>query len=415
MKYSLATLVANAFTAHRNWPSAWRNAEPQESYDAVIVGGGGHGLATAYYLAAVHGMRRIAVLERSWIGGGNTGRNTAVIRSNYLYPQSARFYDFSLRLYEQLGTELDFNIMFSQRGVLTLAHSRHDLEQYARWTNAMHCNGVDAELLDIDDVRRLVPHLNSSDKMRFPVLGGLLQPRAGIARHDAVVWAYARAASRLGVDIVQDCGVSRILTCGDRVIGVETSRGRINTDRVALTAASRSGELAATAGVRLPIFSYALQAMVSEPVKPVLDTVVLSPATGVYVSQADKGELVIGGPLDRFASYAQRGAFATTQWIAAGLLDMFASFGQLKLMRQWAGTVDVVHDSSPIIGRTPVQGLFVSCGWGTGGFKAIPGGGFALAQTIATGVSHPFIAPFGLERFASGRLIDEAAAAGIAH
>jgi sarcosine oxidase, subunit beta len=415
MRYSIAGLALNALSHHRKWPPAWRNPAPKPAYQVVIVGGGGHGLATAYYLAKEHGITNVAVLEKGWLGGGNTGRNTTVVRSNYHYPASARFYDFSLKLYEGLSRELNFNIMLSQRGMITLAHSRHDLEQMARSVNAMRVNGIDSELLTIDQLSALVPRLNFSAHARFPMLGGFIQRRAGIARHDAVAWGYARAADRRGVDIIQNCEVAGFRIENGRVVGVETNRGTITAEKIGIAVAGHSSVLAAKAGFRLPIVSYALQAMVTEPVKPVLDCVVLSPATGVYVSQSDKGELVLGGALDHYGSYAQRGNFPTTREVVAGLVEMFPSFGKLRLMRQWAGIVDVVPDSSPIIGPAPVAGLYLNCGWGTGGFKAIPAGGFTFAHTIATGTPHPLVAGFGLDRFTSGRLIDEAAASGIAH
>jgi len=416
VKYSALALLRGALAGQRNWVPAWRSPEPKSQYDVLVVGGGGHGLATAYYLAKNHAIARVAVLERGWIGGGNTGRNTTVVRSNYLYPESARLYDFALQRYETLSRDLNFNIMLSQRGLIDLAHSRHDLDAMARWVNAMHMNGVDAELLTREQVAARVPLLDMSPDARFPVFGGFLQRRGGTARHDAVAWGYARAADALGVDILQNCEVTGFLKGeGGRVIGVETNRGRIHADRIAIAAAGHSSVLAKLAGFRLPVTSYALQAMVSEPVKPALDAVVLSPGTGAYVSQSDKGEMVIGANLDLFPSYAQRGSFAITQSILAATLALFPAFSRLRLLRQWAGIVDVVHDSSPIIGPTPIPGLYINCGWGTGGFKAIPAGGWTLAHVLATGRNHELAEPFQLERFTSGRLIDEAAAAGIAH
>ena len=416
MRYSALALVRGAFAGHRNWPEVWRSPEPKAAYDVLIVGGGGHGLATAYYLARNHGISNVAVLERGWLGGGNTGRNTTVVRSNYLFPESARLYDFSLKLYESLSRQLNFNIMLSQRGQLVLAHNRHDLESFARWVNAMHMNGIDAELLTREATGALAPALDMSPGARFPVRGGFVQRRAGTARHDAVAWGYARAADALGVDILQNCEVTGFLKgARGEVQGVETSRGIIRATRIGIAAAGHSSVLARLAGFRLPVTSFALQACVTEPLKPRLDTVVISPGTGAYVSQSDKGEMVIGGALDLFPSYAQRGSFAVLQNVIAATLALFPSFSRVKLLRQWAGIVDVVHDSSPIIGPTPIPELYINCGWGTGGFKAIPAGGWTLAHVLGTGRNHELAEPFQLDRFRTGRLIDEAAAAGIAH
>ena len=413
--YSIWSLLKGALSHQRDTQPAWPEAETKSRYDVVIVGGGGHGLATAYYLAKNHGLRNVAVLERGWIGGGNTGRNTTVVRSNYLYPESARLYEFSLQLYEKLSVDLNFNIMLSQRGMLILAQSPHDREMQARAATAMWMNGIDAELLDREQVASLAPLLDLSSGARFPVLGGLIQRRGGTARHDAVAWGYARAAAGLGVDIIQNCEVQGFLTDSRGVCGVRTSRGLIRAERIGIAAAGHSSVIARLAGFQLPVTSYALQAMVTEPVKPCLDTVVLSPATGVYVSQSDKGEMVIGGGLDMFPSYAQRGSFALDQNVIAGTIALFPSFSRLALLRQWAGIVDIVHDSSPIIGATPVNELYINCGWGTGGFKAIPVGGWTFAHVLATGRNHELAEPFQLSRFESGRLIDEAGASGIAH
>ncbi len=413
--YSAFSLLKEGLKGQKGWQQAWRSPQPKPRYDILIIGGGGHGLATAYYLARTHNIRNVAVIEKGWLGGGNTGRNTTVVRSNYFFPESTALYDLALRLYETLGRDLNYNIMLSQRGIITLAHSEAEMEMAARTVNAMQINGTDAELFDAEDVRRVLPLLNVSPAARYPVFGGVWQGRAGTARHDAVAWGYARAADRLGVDIIQSCEVEDFLIEGGHCRGVRTSRGEIRAERTGMVVAGHSSHLAAKAGFRLPITSYALQACVSEPIKPALDTVVLSPGTGTYASQSDKGELVIGGALDRIPSYGQRGNLPVLEDVVAGLLEMFPSFRQLRLMRQWAGIVDVTPDSSPILGESPLPGLFLNCGWGTGGFKAIPAGGTLLAHLLATGKHHDISRPFDLDRFACGRLIDEAAGSGIAH
>jgi len=413
--YSALTLLREGLRGNRGWAKAWRTSKPKASYDVVIIGGGGHGLATAYYLAKNHGINNVAVLEKGWLGGGNTGRNTTVIRSNYFYPESAALYDLSVRLYEKLSRDLNYNVMFSQRGMVVTAHSAPEMEMAARQVNAMRLNGVDAELLDREQVRKLVPILNFGPDMRHPVHGGVLQPRAGTGRHDAVAWGYARAADTAGVDIIQNCEVRDFITAGGRCVGVHTAQGDIRAGVVGAAVAGHSSALVAKAGLDLPITSYALQAFVSEPLKPVLDTVVLCPPFGTYLSQSDKGGLVIGGGLDRVPSYGQRGNMPVQEHILAGLVEMMPALAKVKLLRHWAGIVDVTPDSSPILGQSGVDGLMLNCGWGTGGFKAIPAGGYLFAHLLATGTHHEISRPFDRDRFVTGRLIDEGAASGIAH
>lgn len=414
-RYSLLQLAKHAFSGHKRWPKVWRNPELRSQYDVVIIGGGGHGLATAYYLAKKHGISNVAVLEKGWLGGGNTGRNTTIIRSNYFYPESTRFFNHSLKLFEKLSLDLNYNVMLSQGGVLNLGHSRHDMEILERWSNSLQLQGIDADMLTRDQVKDHVPPLDVTNDTRFPVWGGFIQKRGGTARHDAVAWGYARSADKLGVDIIQNCEVTDIRLSKGRVQGVETERGYIKADKVAIAVAGHSSVVGAMAGLSLPFVSQALQAMVSEPVKPCLNSVLVSPLVHTYVSQSDRGEIVIGGSADRYPSYGQRGNLPIVEETLAAVLSLFPSFSRLKLMRQWAGIVDISPDSSPVIGKTPVTGLYLSGGWGTGGFKAIPAGGDTLAYTIASDRPHELIKPFGLDRFTSGSLIDEAAAAGVAH
>jgi len=412
-RYSLLNVVAHALRGNTRWAPAWRTPTLRRTYDVVVIGGGGHGLATAYFLAKKHGVRRVALLERGHIGQGNSGRNTQVTRSNYFYPVSSSFFDHSLKLYEGLGHELNFNVMLRQSGQINLAHSQHELEIMRRWANAIRMNGVDAEILTEPEIRKLVPILNT--RPRFPVLGALMQRRAGISRHDAVVWGFARAANAHGVDLVQGCEVTAFRKSGDRVTGVETSQGLIECDRVVMSVSNQSSLLAGLAGFTLPTTTTTLQAMVSEPIKPILDPCVISGAIHAYISQSDRGEIVIGGGADVYNSYRQRGSVAITRTVLAATLELFPSFSRLKLMRQWAGAVDITPDTSPIMGLTPVRHLYINCGWGTGGYKAIPAGGDTMAQTIVEDKPHPLIRAFDLARFERGALIDEGAASGVAH
>ncbi|MEU7828117.1 MULTISPECIES: sarcosine oxidase subunit beta family protein [unclassified Nonomuraea] len=393
----------------------WRNPDPGPAYDVVIVGGGGHGLATAYYLAKNHGITNVAVLEKGWLAGGNMARNTTIIRSNYLWDESAAIYEHSLKLWEGLSQELDYDLQFSQRGVLNLAHNLGDVREGRRRVNANRLNGVDAEWLDADEVKKFCPVINVSERARYPVMGATLQRRGGIAKHDHVAWALARKADAYGIDLIQGCEVTGFEITGNRAVAVQTSRGRIAAGKIALASAGHTSVLAAEAGIRLPLQSHPLQALVSELLEPVLDCVVMSNAVHVYVSQAHKGELVMGAGIDSYNSYGQRGAFHVIEAQMAAALELFPIFSRVRVLRTWAGIVDVSPDASPIIGRTPVDGLFVNAGWGTGGFKATPGSGWVYAHTIAHGEPHPLAEPFALERFTTGALIDEHGAAAVAH
>jgi sarcosine oxidase subunit beta len=404
--YSAFSLLRHALTGHRNWEPAWRDAAPRDSYDVVIIGGGGHGLATAYYLAKEHGVTNVAVLEKGWIGSGNAGRNTTIIRSNYMLPGNAPFYEWSMKLWEGLEKDLNYNVMVSQRGVLNLYHSDPQRDAFARRGNAMRLNGIDAELLGCDEVRAMVPFLDF-DNARFPIQGGLLQRRGGTARHDAVVWGYARAADSRGADIVQNCEVTGLRVAAGKITGVETSRGFIAARKVAMAVAGNTSRVAAMADLRLPIESHVLQAFVTEGVKPLLDCVVTFGAGHFYVSQSDKGGLVFGGDIDGYNSYAQRGNLPTVEDVCEGGMAMMPIIGRLRVVRSWGGVMDMSMDGSPIIDRTPVDGLYLNAGWCYGGFKATPASGCCFAHLIATDRPHAVAAAYRLDRFATGHLIDE--------
>lgn len=414
--FSVVALIRHALSGHRQWPEQWRSPAPQPSYDVVIIGGGGHGLATAYYLAKEHRIGRIAVLEKGWIGSGNTGRNTTIIRSNYLWEASAALYDHALKMWSGLSKELNYNVMFSPRGVMMLAHSLHDEQTFKRHIHANRLAGVDNEWLTPAQAKAFCPVLDIAPDRRYPVVGAALQRRGGVARHDAVAWGYARAADRLGVDIIQNCEVTNIEIGSDGAVrGLETTRGRIETGQVGVAAAGNTSVIMDLAGVRMPLETYPLQALVSEPVKPVFPCVVMSNTVHAYISQSDKGELVIGASTDQYVSYSQTGGVHITAHALQAVNEMFPMFRRLRMLRTWGGRVDVTADRSPIIGKTPVSGLYVNCGWGTGGFKATPGSGHVFAATIAHDAPHPLAAPFSLQRFVSGELIDEAAAAAVSH
>lgn len=414
-RYSLFSLIKEGLGGHKGWKPVWREPEPKSSYDCVIIGGGGHGLATAYYMAKEHGMTNIAVIEKGWLGGGNSGRNTSIIRSNYLYDESAAIYNHALNLWGDLGRELNFNIMMSHRGVINLAHDEGEMRQLKRRVEANRLNGVDSEWLDAQQVKEFCPIMNVSPDIRYPVLGGTLQRRGGVNRHDAVCWGFARKADEMGVDIIQQCEVTDIKVEAGQVVGIETTRGSIKTPKVACVASGHTSVIAKMVGVRLPIESHPLQALVSEPIKPIHPCVVMSNAVHVYCSQSDKGELVIGAGIDAHVSYTQRGSLDIIEHQMASLVELFPIFSRLRMMRQWGGIVDVCPDASPIISKTKVKGFYINGGWGTGGWKATPGSGHVFAHTVAKDDPHPIAAPFAVDRFHSGRLVAEHGAAAVAH
>lgn len=409
-RYSSLGLLRAGLSGHKSWPPAWRAPDPKPRYDIIVIGGGGHGLSTAYNLAKYHGVKSVAVLERGWIGGGNTGRNTTIVRSNYRQPELQRFLEYSLKLWEGMTDELNYNVMFSQRGAVFLGHSDSDMTQLAQRGDALRAQGIDAELMSRAEVARLIPLLDMSPDARFPVYGGLIQKRGGTARHDAVAWGYARAADSLGVDILQNCEVTGFSIRGGKVEGVETTRGAIGADKVAICVAGSSGHVAGLAGLKLPIESHLLQAFVSEPVKPMIDTVIMSQSIHCYISQSDKGEVVLGGDPDLYPTYSQRGIAHRTEEVAGQAIALVPALSRLRMLRCWAGTTDMSFDGSPIIDETPIEGLYLNGGWCYGGFKATPGSGSLYAHLLAKGESHPLTAPFNLARFAQGATIDEAGA-----
>ena len=415
-KYSVFAVAREALRGHKGWEPQWTSPEPRKDYDVIIIGAGGHGLGTAFYLAKEHGIRNIAVLEKGWLGGGNTGRNTTIIRSNYLYDESAGLYNHSLKMWDSLSQDLNYNVMYSPRGVMMLAHNIHDVQVFKRHIHSNRLNGVDNEWLTAEEAKEFCPPLNISKTSRYPVIGAALQRKGGTARHDAVAWGYARAAADLGVHIIQNCEVTGIRRGPDgAVTGVETGKGFIGAKKVGVVAAGHTSVLMQMADIRMPLVSYPLQALVSEPVKPVFPCVVMSTTVHAYISQSDKGELVIGAGTDQYASYSQTGGLHIINHTLDAICELFPMFTRMKMLRSWGGIVDVTPDRSPILAKTPVKGLYVNCGWGTGGFKATPGSAHVFAHTIANDAPHKINENFTLERFRTGRLIDEAAAAAVAH
>lgn len=414
-RYSGFSLVKNALSYHEKWHKVWRSPTPKSDYDVIVVGGGGHGLATAYYLAKVHGLTNIAVLEKGYLGGGNTARNTTIIRSNYLWDEAAQLYELSLKLWEGLSQELNYNVMFSQRGVLNLGHNLQDMRDIERRVNANRLNGIDGHVVSPEEIKKIAPLINISSASRYPILGASWQPRGGTARHDAVAWGYARAADALGVDLIQQTEVTGIRRQKGAVVGVETTQGFIGAPKVACVTAGNSGVVASMAGLRLPVESRPLQALVSEPLKPCLDTVVMSNAVHGYISQSDKGDLVIGAGVDSYNGYGQRGSFHIIEHTLQAICELFPAFSRVRMNRLWGGIVDTCPDACPIISKTAVKGLYFNCGWGTGGFKATPGSGYVFADTVANDRPHALAKPFNIDRFNSGALIDEHGAAGVAH
>lgn len=414
--YSGFGLLKHSLSHHEHWQRAWRNPTPKKKYDVIIIGGGGHGLATAYYLAKAFGVTNVAVIEKGYLGGGNTARNTTIVRSNYLWDEAAHLYEHAMKLWEGLSQDLNYNVMFSQRGVLNLGHTLQDMRDIERRVNANRLNGIDGEVLDAKQVQEIVPHMDCSGNTRYPVLGASWQPRAGVARHDAVAWGYARGADALGVDLIQQTEVIDLIIEDGECVGVKTQRyGDIKADRVGSVAAGNSSVIAKMGGFELPLESHPLQALVSEPIKPILDTVVMSNHVHGYISQSDKGDLVIGAGIDGYNGYGQRGSFPTIEHTLQAILELFPIFSRVRMNRQWGGIVDTCPDACPIISETPVKNLYFNCGWGTGGFKATPGSGHVFAASLAKGEMHPLAEPFSMFRFHTGALIDEHGAAGVAH